>query len=316
VQRIVRDVKTFARGDDDVRGPLDVAAVVDAALQLAGSDLRQRARLVRDFARVPKVEANESRLGQVFLNLLVNAAQALPEGRDNEVRVRIFAPDERAVVVEITDTGTGIPADALPRVFDPFFTTKPVGVGTGLGLFVCQGIVASLGGTLELESVEGKGTTVRVRLPAIDPAAVPVPSVPPVSSAPTATRRARVLLVDDEPSLGRALAAALRGEHDVVAVTSGQEALELFAVDDDFDVVLSDLMMPRMTGMALWARVNATRPELAARFVFVTGGAFTPEAAAFLDEGRPQLEKPFDMAELRALLARRARVTRGGSERR
>jgi PAS domain S-box-containing protein len=167
MRRIVRHVKTFARGDDDPREAVDVGEVLDASLQLVAHELRQRVRLVREVAPVPKVEASESRLGQVFLNLLVNALQAL-KADGGEVRVKVFAAEDGFVVVEIVDSGEGISADALPRVFDPFFTTKPVGVGTGLGLFVCQGIVTSFGGTLAIESEVGKGTVARVRLRAAD----------------------------------------------------------------------------------------------------------------------------------------------------
>lgn len=304
MRRIVRDVKTFARGDDDTRERVDVTVALDAALQLVAHDLRKRAQVVREYEPAPKIEANESRLGQVFLNLLVNALQALPEGGDNELRVRVTAPDDSTVVVEIIDTGEGIAPEFLSRVFDPFFTTKPVGVGTGLGLFVCQGIVSSLGGTLSLSSEVGKGTTVRVSLPALTLPSDRIPSAPPPASA--AARGARVLVVDDEPPLGRALTAALLGEHDVVCATSGEAALERLASDDRFDVILCDLMMPDLDGMELWKRVRAARPDLADRFVFITGGAFSPEATAFLDEGRPHLEKPFDMPKLRALLRKRA----------
>ena len=216
----------------------------------------------------------------------------------------VSAPGDGFVLVEVSDTGEGIAADVLPRVFDPFFTTKPIGVGTGLGLFVCQGIVASLGGTLQIHSEAGEGTKVSVRLPTATPDAS-VSATEPVSEQRD-SKRARVLLVDDEPSLGRALAAALHDEHDVVAVTSGQRAIDLLAVDRDFDVVLCDLMMPAMNGIDFWGRVKASIPALAERFVFVSGGAFTPEATAFLDGGRPHLEKPFELDVLRGILRRRA----------
>ncbi len=309
MRRIVRDVKTFARGDDETREPVDVQSSLDAALQLVSHELRRRARVVRDFAPVPKVEANESRLGQVFLNLLVNALQALPEHGEHEVRVRISAPTEAAVLVEVIDTGEGIPADVLSRVFDPFFTTKPIGVGTGLGLFVCQGIVASVGGALSIASEVGKGTTVSVSLPAITTPSDRAPSGPP-SSMSAAPKRPRVLVVDDEPSLGRALAAALSEDHDVKFVTSGQAAIDLLATDDDFDVILCDLMMPDVSGMDVWTRVRRERADLGDRFVFVTGGAFTAETSAFLETGKTFLDKPFDMPKLRALLRQRAKRPR------
>ncbi len=308
MRRIVRDVKTFARGDDDTREPLEVQAVLDAALQLVSHDLRDRARLVRDFAPVPRVLASESRLGQVFLNLLVNALQALSSresGAEHEVRVRVSSPDPETVLVEIGDSGDGIAAEVLPHVFDPFFTTKPVGVGTGLGLFVCQGIVTSIGGTISIRSEKGQGTTVSVRLPPITEASFT--SSEPPSSLTGALRRSRVLLVDDEVSLGRALTAALQGEHDVVAVNSGEAALALLATDTAFDVILCDVMMPGISGIDVWTRAVAAHPELEPRFVFITGGAFSSEATTFLDNGKTYLEKPFDMPKLRSLLRRRAR---------
>jgi CheY-like chemotaxis protein len=147
---------------------------------------------------------------------------------------------------------------------------------------------------------------VSVSLPAILTASDRVPSGPP-SSMSGAVKRSRVLLVDDEPSLGRALAAALSGEHEVTYVTSGKAAIELLAIDDRFDVVLCDLMMPGVSGVDVWTRVRSSRPDLGDRFVFVTGGAFTAETSAFLDDGKSYLEKPFDMPKLRALLRHRAK---------
>jgi PAS domain S-box-containing protein len=301
MRRIVRDVKAFARGDDEARGMVDVRQVVEGALQLVSHEIKQRARLVRQFEDVPPISASESRLGQVFLNLLVNALQAMQTPRDHEVRVRTYRAEGGTVAIEVTDTGDGIPSEALPKVFDPFYTTKPVGVGTGLGLFVCHGIVTSMGGTLDVRSVVGQGTTVRVCLPTTE-GETGAPSVPRDSPPPPPTRRARLLLVDDEPSLGRAIAAALEDEHDVVAVTSGEAAIELLARDAAFDLILCDLMMPGTTGIAVWETVSRQRPDLGDKFVFVTGGAFTPEAAGFLEQGHPYLEKPFDLRELRAML--------------
>jgi PAS domain S-box-containing protein len=323
VRRIVRDVKTFSRVDDATRERVDVREVIDASLHLVDNEIRHRARLVREYADVPPVLANEARLGQVFLNLLVNAVQALPprSSGENEVRVRTFTRAGR-VVVEVSDSGEGIAADVLPRVFDPFFTTKAVGVGTGLGLFVCQGIVTSLDGTLGVESRQGEGTTFRVDLPACEVApiladlrgparAAFAPLRAPLPRGQLTTRRGRVLVIDDEPCMGRALIAALGEEHDVRFATSGREAFEMLAKDDRVDVVLCDLMMPGMTGMELWGLVTRERPALSGRFVFVTGGAFTPQARAFLEEEgsgaprHPRLEKPFDVAELRAIVKAR-----------
>src|SRR5258706_4242795 len=133
---------------------------------MAWNEIRQRARLVKFYGPVRGVDANEPRLGQVFLNLIVNAAQALHEGRaeDNEIRVSTRLDGER-VVIEVSDTGAGIPPEIIGRIFDAFFTTKAVGVGTRLGLAICQRIVTDMGGELTVESAIAKGTTVRVSLP-------------------------------------------------------------------------------------------------------------------------------------------------------
>ena len=125
---------------------------------------------MRELEDVPPVVANEGRLGQVFLNLLVNAAQAVPEGDTTAHEIRVVLKRVgNEVVAEVCDTGVGIKAEHLARLFDPFFTTKPVGVGTGLGLAVCHGIVTSLGGEIDVQSEPGKGSRFRVKLPAAGP---------------------------------------------------------------------------------------------------------------------------------------------------
>jgi signal transduction histidine kinase len=166
VRLIARDLRVFSRSDDDLRAPVDVRTVLDSAARMAAHEIRGRARMSRRYADVPPVDANEGRLGQVFLNLLVNAGQAIPKGNPdgNTIAISAGAEDER-VFVEIADTGTGIPTDVLPRIFDLFYTTKPVGVGTGLGLAICHRIVTGLKGEITVDSTVGRGTTFRVSLP-------------------------------------------------------------------------------------------------------------------------------------------------------
>ena len=167
VSDIIRDLKTFARGDDGARGPVNIHAVLDLCANIARNQLRHRARLVKDYGEVPPVHASESRLAQLFLNLIVNAAQAIPEGAGptaNEVRVTTRRQEDQ-LVVSITDTGAGIAPEHLHRLFEPFFTTKPAAVGTGLGLSICHGIVSGLGGHITVESEPGRGSTFRVFLP-------------------------------------------------------------------------------------------------------------------------------------------------------
>jgi CheY-like chemotaxis protein len=218
------------------------------------------------------------------------------------------------VVVEISDTGCGIPEDELPCIFDPFFSTKPIGVGTGLGLSVCHGIITNLGGEISVNSAPGHGTTFRVSLPAVDEgerkATLPPPSA---SRAP----RSRVLIVDDDVLVARSVGRLLGRFHDVCLVSSAAEALALLVGRDDlqeFDVIFCDLMMPGMTGMDLHHELVTKAPEMAARMVFATGGAFTARAQEFLDTTpNLRLEKPFDLALLdrtiRTVVARTARRT-------
>jgi PAS domain S-box-containing protein len=309
VREIVRDLRIFSRAEEDRRGPVDVNGALDSSLRMAWNEIRHRARLVKEYGRDCVVLANESRLGQVFLNLLVNAAQAIAEGHAdvNEIRVRTgvtHRPEQ--VWVEIADTGPGIPPDILKKLFTPFFTTKPPGVGTGLGLTICHRIVAALGGAITVTSELGRGTTFRITLPAA--AGATAERMAFVGAKEPSARRGRVLVIDDEALMGGAIRRFLATEHDAEVVTSGQAALERLAVRPAFDVIICDLMMPVLTGMDLHARLMIEAPDLAARMVFVTGGAFTSRARAFLERvDNPRLEKPFDLHELRALVNARLR---------
>jgi CheY-like chemotaxis protein len=302
VRRIVRDLKTFSRQDEDTRGPVDLRAVLDAAAKMAAGELRPRAQLVRDYASdVPPVEGNEARLAQVFLNLLINAAQALPEGRpeQHEVRLVLKRGGEGQVVAEVRDTGSGIPPEVLGRIFDPFFTTKPVGVGTGLGLALCHAFISSMGGRVEVESQVGRGTLFRVTLPA---AKEQLERVPRATTARLGGLvRGRVLVVDDDPLVSSALRRTLAREHEVEVVVSSRRAQELLtSPEGNYDVILCDLMMPEITGMELHAHLQVSSPERARRMVFITGGAYTQAAKDFLERvENPRVEKPFDPEKLR-----------------
>ncbi len=167
VRRIVQDLKTFSREQPDAARPLDLHAVLDLTLAIAEGELRHRARVVRAFGAPPPVLGDETRLGQVFLNLLINAAQAIPEGHaeQHEVRVSTRVDEQGHAVVAVSDSGGGIAPDVLPRIFEPFFTTKPVGVGTGLGLSICHSYVQGMGGEIRVHSEVGSGTTFEVVLP-------------------------------------------------------------------------------------------------------------------------------------------------------
>ncbi len=268
---------------------------------MAWNEIRHRAHVVKDYQSIQMVNANESRLGQVILNLIVNAAQAMSEGNadQNELRVSTRSKDDR-LVIEIADTGTGIADEDLPKLFDPFFTTKGPGSGTGLGLAICHKIVAELGGLIEVESTVGKGTVFRLELPAArESATIKVKTLRAVPA-----RRAHVLVVDDEPAIGRAIQRTLREHLDVLALTSAREGLRRIQGGERFDVIILDLMMPEMTGMDFHRQLVELDSDQARRVVFMTGGAFTTGARAFLDAvSNPRLEKPVEATNLLAIVA-------------
>jgi signal transduction histidine kinase len=166
IRDVVADVRTFRLGDLGQRRLTDVHACVDQAVLAIAPRLEGKVRLVRDYGAPPKVEADAGRLTQVFANLLTNAAQAVADGAGPQNEIAIVTRSEAGdALVQVRDTGCGIPADAIDRIFDPFFTTRPVGQGSGLGLSVCRGIVVGLGGRISVESAPGRGSTFSVRLP-------------------------------------------------------------------------------------------------------------------------------------------------------
>ncbi len=301
VRKIVRDLATLSQdGGGGVAGPVDVRAVLESSIRMAANEIRHRARLVRDLAEVPAVFGDESRLGQVFLNLLINAAQAISEGHadQHEVRVATRRHDDQ-VIVEVSDTGCGMTPEIQRRLFTPFFTTKPPGTGTGLGLPICQRLVTELGGRIEVKSVAGAGTTFTVRLPI---SAAPAP--PPQPGAAPTDRRCRVLVVEDEPAVGIAVRRLLIASHEVEVAAGGRAALRRLGEDARFDVILCDLMMPDMSGMELHDALERSHPALARRMIFVSGGAFTIGARSFLARfPERRLDKPFDLPRLLALIA-------------
>jgi CheY-like chemotaxis protein len=283
-----------------------VNRVLQSCLDSVAQELRLRARIVTDLQDVPVVVANETRLSQVFMNLLLNAASSLDaKGPEvNEVRVRTCVHASGSVIAEIIDTGRGMSPEVVEKIFDPFFTTKEVGQGTGLGLSICHGIVKSFGGEIQVESGVGKGSCVRVIMP-------PAPAEPVAEPEPAlsvAVARGRILVVEDEPMVRNTIERSLSKEHQLTLVESAPEALALIDSGRRFEVILCDLMMPRVTGMELHRVLNERYPEQARRMIFVSGGAYVPEAVSFLRmmESR-HLEKPFTPQLLRTTV--RERIT-------
>jgi PAS domain S-box-containing protein len=300
VRLIVRGLKAFSRADDESVGVIDPRRALDTSIELVSNDIRHRAQLVKDYDTLPAVWANEARLGQVFVNLLVNATQAIPAGAaaHNEIRVSGRIDAEGRAIIEIRDTGSGIHADHIPLIFDPFFTTKPLNAGTGLGLALCHAVIGSLNGQIIVESALGVGSVFRVVLPGAGHA-VPA-AVASEVLVPAGESRGRVLFIDDEQDLCDVMQEALAPYHDVVIATEARRALDLLAAGQRFDLILCDLRMPEITGLDFCARLETDNPPQASRVVFMSGNFARGAGAATLP--RPLLEKPFTVEQVLSLM--------------
>jgi CheY-like chemotaxis protein len=206
------------------------------------------------------------------------------------------------VCVEVRDTGKGIAPEHMKRIFEPFFTTQEVGAGSGLGLPICKNIIGSLGGEIDFESEIGKGTRFLIRLPCMPSGWGAAHVVPEEKALETPAMRGRILVVDDEAGIRAILVRILGGDHEVITASDGIEARELLETDRSFDLILCDLMMPKMSGMVLHKWLTVRDPALSEQVVFITGGAFTPGASQYLAEVKNlRFEKPFDDVNLKRL---------------
>jgi len=301
VERIVADMKTLSQSRERAHHPVSLSRILDAALRMASHEIKLHTRLVKEIEAAPPVLCDEGKLSQVIVNLVLNATQSM-KGRpvaDNELRITLGTDRDGYARVDVTDNGTGIEPAVLPRIFDPFFTTKEFGVGSGLGLSVCHSIVAAHGGEITVASELGRGTTFRVRLP---PSQIPLEAVVPTAVAPSLPAL-RLLIIDDEPGVGRTLRRALGSLHETVILASAVEAKLLLDVDSAFDVVISDLMMAEVSGIDLYTWAVTRHPSVAKRMIFMTGGAYTAEGKQFIaDHPDRHIMKPFDIARLIAVI--------------
>jgi PAS domain S-box-containing protein len=305
VRLITRDLKAFSRSDEDARSPQDLGLALSAATKMVATRTSARARVELQLGAAATVEADPTRLIQIFVNLVLNAVDALPpEGAERNRIAIALGLDGGEAVVEIADNGPGVPGELRERVFDPFFTTKPVGEGTGLGLFVTRNLVEALGGSIALDEAPGGGARFTIRLPtAAAPAAAQAPSAPVAADA--APTRRSVLIIDDEPQLARLFRTALAGEFDVEVFTSGRAGLAHLLGGHVYDLILCDLMMSEVSGMKVFEEIRRLRPGLERLIVFMTGGVFDPAVADFLASVPNEcVDKPFDVrAFVRSRLA-------------
>ena len=328
IARIVKQVSVFAHQGTHELGEVPIAPVVNQALRLLDKEVqRVKAKVVCSLGGVASARANADQLQQVLLNLLLNAIQGLDPGRGPglvEVEAKLHGSE---VIITVRDNGRGISERNLSRVFEPFFTTKQVGEGTGLGLSICRRLVQRMDGRLEIASREGMGTTACLALPVWQPHAVGPGASVKKGGSPAAAgtaaetgeqdpverelarlggpgqRRMLVAVVDDEPAYLEALRRQLAHDHDVITFGDAIEAKEWLLYGPQPDLVLCDLLMPVLSGAALYEEVARTNPVLAGRFVFLTGGrpAARLEGLAAAHE-LPLLDKPLDGQSLRALI--------------
>jgi len=324
IRALVRDLRTFSRSDPPRLEPTDVRSDLEVAIRLASPQLQGRATVERSLRDVPTVMAGAASLGQVFLNLIANAAQAFPPGDpvDHVIRVSTAANAQGWAVVEVHDNGPGIAPEIKARLFEPFVTTKPPGQGTGLGLAMCRAIVNAAGGEIECVSSPGHGTCMRVRLPPAPgarpepaPAPVPLPVQPPRPEASRVMRAPpgapRLLLVEDEEILLKALTRTCQQTFDVRPCGGAADALAAYAAEHGaFDAVLTDFSMPRRNGLDL---ARQLRDDGFRGPIVVLSGAIEEEPfRAALEEGTIQrvLTKPWTISgllkELLALIRARA----------
>jgi PAS domain S-box-containing protein len=297
VRQVTGDLRTFVRPDDQTVTAVDLASVVRAVLDLVRKEIEPRAQLEVIVGVTPPVEANEARLLQVLLNLLVNAWQALPDPDPTRHRITLRTwTEEGRVCIEVSDTGPGIPPEDAERIFEPFYSTKDVGAGTGLGLFVCRNIVTDFGGDIGVRPRPGGGTVFRVRLPASRQPLRSEPTPLPRAMPPLAVgARHRVVVVDDDHAVAQMLAASLEDEFDVRVVHDSTQAIELLA-HADFDLAYCDLMMQGLTGVDIYDQLKVRAPQTLEKLVFMTGGAFTRRTAEFTKRFPDQvIYKPFDI---------------------
>ena len=293
VTGIVRKLNVFSREDHHPHEPLSLNALVEQACDLVENEAKHRARLELELSEAdPKINGSRADLVQVLTSLLLNGVQALQgDQADNLIRILTETSGGRARVV-VEDTGAGIPEVLRERVLDPFFTTKPVGTGTGLGLSISKELLLRHGGELRLEARSTRGTRVTVELPLYRERARLASAQPK-----------RILLIDDEPRLLRAYQRLLRPHETVCG--DGRFAMELLPNDSSFDLVLCDLMMPKIDGPQLYEAVEAVAPHLLGRLYFYSGGVFTERMERFVRGLKtPLLEKPLSKRELLDLLER------------
>jgi two-component system, NtrC family, sensor kinase len=309
IASVIKGLRGFAQISEEEVQRVDLNEAIDAALRLVSHQLRQHATVRCELGSTRTVIADRGKLIQVFINLLLNAAQAIEAGGGGTIKVQTRDSGD-GVLARVEDDGPGVPPAIASHIFEPFFTTKEAEHGTGLGLSLCADILHRHRGRLELCVPTGRGACFELFLPLCTGLEVPVRKEPREPML-----RGRILVVDDDASLVRAYRRWLGRTHDVIVAYDGQEALQVLEQDQAFDVILCDLMMPRFDGVALHEAVRASRPHLLARMVFCSGGTTSRRYQDFLQQHTITFfDKPLQREAFEQCLARRIRESRAARE--
>ena len=303
---IVKNLLRFARRHEPERRRQPLRPIIEGTLGLLRAQLLASGielHLTGE-SGIPDLSLDAPRVQQVFLNLVNNAAQAISSAAGRGTITIRLRPWLDGAAVDIRDDGPGMSEEVAAQAFEPFFTTKPEGQGTGLGLAISQGIMKEHGGRITLTTASGRGATFSVEFPG-DAAAMPEQETTDTGTPPNTPLR--VLVIDDEPHILHYMRATLEAwGHRVDTAVDGAAGLDQARVGD-YQLIISDLRMPRMSGREFFESLQAVRPDLAERVAFSTGDTIRGDTLAFLErQGRPVLHKPFSLAELRQVIGRTA----------
>ncbi|AUX48286.1 transcriptional regulator [Sorangium cellulosum] len=301
---IVTDLNLFSSSSERKPERVDLVDVIELALRMTGPQLSQLCRIERRYGEMPPLVGYPGKLSQVFVNLFINAAQAMPNRPRDENMVRVTTRFDAGVHhVEVEDNARGMTPEVVERIFDPFFTTKEESARPGIGLWVSRNIVEEQHGTMTVSSKPGIGTVFTIRLTGLDPADLPALRPPP--EPPRSSSRGTILFVDDEPMLLNAFARAFEERHEVLVAKSGHEALDILrARAGRIDAIVCDLLMPQMSGMALYDEIGERFPQLQPKMAFMSGGAFTQAARAFVERvDNAKIAKPISLDDLERVIA-------------
>ena len=298
---VIRCVSIFASAEPAPNRPLDVHAVLESSLQVAENEIRHSALIERDYEALPMVQGDAARLGQVFLNVILNAVRAIRVTNQSEHMISLATRATPGwVSVTIADTASVMDAAARKAMFDPLTSVSTGRVGLHFGLAVSREIVEAMGGSIEVSGRQARGAAVCIKLPSVSEETYEPPVKKRLLLQPKS--RMSIMVVDDEPLMCEVLAAMLSTDYEVTAFTSPRAALAAM-VEGSVDLILCDVMMPELSGIDLYDRLERERPDLTRRFVFITGGAFTERVRFFLKRiDRPIIAKPFARQELLSVI--------------